>query len=138
MMLNLVDHLKTPYQPLIEAVLKETYRVFKVEDTVVINVILVSDEQMKDLNMTFAQKATTTDVLSFPSALDDELGDIFISIDQAKTQAQALGHSVEREVAFLSVHGALHCLGFTHESDADLETMIAHQEAILSAVGQTR
>jgi probable rRNA maturation factor len=138
MMLNYVDHLNTAFEPLIQKVMDETYRVFNIDVDVIVNVILVSDAQMKDLNLTFAQKDKTTDVLTFPSTLEEELGDIFISIDQAQKQADALGHSLDREVAFLCVHGALHCLGFTHESDDELQTMIDHQETILEAVGQPR
>jgi probable rRNA maturation factor len=138
MMLNYVDHLNTAFEPLIQKVMDETYRVFNIDDDVIVNVILVSDAQMKDLNLTFAQKDKTTDVLTFPSTLEEELGDIFISIDQAQKQADALGHSLDREVAFLCVHGALHCLGFAHESDDELQTMIDHQETILEAVGQPR
>lgn len=137
-MLNFVDHLKTSYEPLVKKVMDETYKVFNLKEDITVNVILVSDAQMKDLNMTFAQTDKTTDVLSFPSTLEEELGDIFISIDQAKKQAEALNHSIEREVAFLCVHGALHCLGFTHESEEELETMIDHQESILAAVGHPR
>lgn len=137
-MLNFVDHQATAFKPLLSAVMEETFRVFHVEDDVVINVIIVSDEQMKDLHLTFAKKEKTTDVLSFPSALEGELGDIFISIDQARKQATELGHSLAREIAFLGVHGALHCLGLTHETDDELQTMIDHQEAILQAVGQPR
>lgn len=137
-MLNFVDHLNTVYETLVKKVMDETYKVFNVDEAVIVNVILVSDAQMKDLNLTFAQKEKTTDVLTFPSTLDEELGDIFISIDQAKKQAEELQHSMEREVAFLCVHGALHCLGFTHETEEELQTMIDHQETILKAVGQPR
>lgn len=137
-MLNFVDHYQTSYQPLITQVVNEAYKVFNLEPTVTVNVILVSDRQMTELHTTFAQKEKTTDVLTFPSGLDDELGDIFISIDQAKAQALSLGHRIEREVAFLCVHGILHCLGFTHETDEQLKVMTDHQEAILNAVGQPR
>ena len=137
-MLNFVDHQKTAFEPLVLSVVEKTFETFHVDDDVVVNVILVSDAQMTDLNKTFAQKDKTTDVLTFPSSLDGELGDIFISTDQARLQAKDLGHSLEREVAFLTVHGLLHCLGFTHDTEEELQSMIDHQETILSAVGHTR
>ena len=137
-MLNFIDHHATPFKALLNAVMDETYRVFHIDDEVFVNVIIVNDEQMQDLNRTFAKKDKTTDVLTFPSAVESELGDIFISIDQARKQATELGHSLEREIAFLGVHGALHCIGLTHETDDELQTMIDHQEAILEAVGQPR
>ena len=137
-MLNFVDHQKTAFEPLIASVVEKTFETFHLENDVVVNVILVSDAQMTDLNRTFAQNDKTTDVLTFPSSVEDELGDIFISTDQARAQAQDLGHSLEREVAFLTVHGLLHCLGFTHDTEEELQSMIDHQETILSAVGHAR
>lgn len=66
------------------------------------------------------------------------LGDIVISVDKALEQAQAYGHSGEREFAFLAVHGTLHLLGYDHESREDEETMFSVQEDILEEMGLSR
>jgi probable rRNA maturation factor len=62
----------------------------------------------------------------------DELGDVFISLPHVTAQAQALNHSELREIAFLALHGFLHCLGYDHEESKDEQAMIALQQAILS------
>jgi probable rRNA maturation factor len=91
-----------------------------------------------------------TDVLSFPLwepdeewVIDEEeervaLGDIVISLPKAKEQAEAYGHSLNREVGFLAVHGFLHLLGYDHETKEEEKEMFAKQEEILSLVGLHR
>ena len=80
-----------------------------------------------------------TDVISFALCDDkdiiqtDELGDIFICLDRAFEQASEYGHSVEREVAFLAVHGYLHLCGFDHMTKEDEEVMFKKQDEILNA-----
>jgi len=80
----------------------------------------VNDRQMRQLNSTYRQRDSTTDVLSFPgaaSALESHLGDVVISVPVARRQAAAAGHPVERELRLLILHGMLHCLGYDHEID---------------------
>jgi probable rRNA maturation factor len=137
-MLNLVDHEKTSKEALIQEVVEKAYETLKIDSEKILNVILINDEKMKDFNTRFASKEVTTDVLSFPSGLETELGDIFISVDKAKSQALEYGHSLDREIGFLVVHGILHCVGYTHETEDDLETMIELQEKILHAVDLKR
>lgn len=137
-MLNLIDHEQTLKEDLIENVVTKAYEILKIDEEKTLNVILINDEKMKDFNVRFAQKDATTDVLSFPSGLDMELGDIFISVDKAKSQALDYGHSLDREIGFLIVHGILHCVGYTHDSEADLQVMIDLQETILAEVNLKR
>lgn len=81
----------------------------------------VDDEEMTDLNASFRGVSSTTDVLSFAGGESVEgrhLGDIAISIPAARRQAAAAGHTLERELRLLLLHGVLHCLGYDHESDS--------------------
>lgn len=90
-----------------------------------VSIAFVDDDMMKNLNRTFRHKSRTTDVLTFPA--DDSyadprksgkpLGDIVISIDQARRQAAGEKHSLATEVRYLLVHGVLHALGYDHERD---------------------
>ena len=84
-----------------------------------IELILTTDEEIKELNKTYRNKDKATDVLSFP--LEDipgmPLGSIVISVDTAKKEAKKFGHSVEDEIKLLFIHGLLHLLGYDHEVD---------------------
>lgn len=70
--------------------------------------------------------------------LAEPLGDIIISVPRAVAQAEEYGHSVEREIAFLFVHGFLHLIGYDHETEEEEKTMFAKQEQILEKAGITR
>lgn len=108
-----------------------------------INVAIVDDEEMKRMNRDYRNINSTTDVLSFPALEgfklaginDGFLGDIAISLDTAKKQAQEYGHSLNRELAFLAVHGTLHLLGYSHKQAHDSQEMFALQEEILKDSG---
>lgn len=79
-----------------------------------------ADAAMRSLNRQRRGKDQTTDVLSFPGGDTPEgyhLGDIVISVPQARRQAEAAGHSLPREIRILLLHGVLHCLGYDHETD---------------------
>ncbi len=91
-----------------------------------VNVTFVDDDKMQQLNEKYRNKPSTTDVLSFPLSQDGQydknpetnavmLGDIIISIEKAVEQATFYGHSLQREVAFLTVHSMYHLLGYDHE-----------------------
>ena len=90
-----------------------------------VTIALVDDDAMKSLNRKFRHKSKTTDVLTFPaddSYVDPKrrgrpLGDIVISIDQARRQAIDERHSIATEVRYLILHGILHALGYDHETD---------------------
>lgn len=82
---------------------------------------LVGDEEMQEINREFRGKNVPTDVLSFPGGVSAEghhLGDVVISVPTARHQAKSRGHSTQRELRLLLVHGVLHCLGHDHEADS--------------------
>jgi len=81
-----------------------------------VSIAVVDDSAMSALNRKFRQKNKTTDVLTFAGE-DQFLGDIVISIEQARRQAADEKHSLATEVRYLIVHGILHALGYDHETD---------------------
>lgn len=90
-------------------------------ETTSLGVRLVDDEEMRQLNRRFRGRDAPTDVLSFPGGDTEEgsyLGDVVISIPTARHQAQSRGHSTQRELRLLLIHGVLHCLGYDHKADA--------------------
>ena len=85
-----------------------------------LTVAFVRDPRMRELNLRFRGKPRSTDVLSFPAGDGfeaDYLGDIVISADTAARQSEEAGHTVEREVSELVIHGVLHLCGYDHETD---------------------
>lgn len=115
-----------------------------------VNVTFLDNEQIRELNRDFRNKDKSTDVLSFPLGEDGifdlnpeteclQLGDIVISMETAIEQAKIYGHTLEREVAFLTVHSMLHLLGYDHE-EGGLEEMQmrAKEEAVLESLGLAR
>ena len=88
----------------------------KDEEVAEVSIAFVDDETMRKLNRQFRRKNRTTDVLTF-SGDDGCLGDIVISIEQARRQAAGEGHSLATEVRYLLLHGVLHALGYDHETD---------------------
>lgn len=115
----------------VSKLLKKVFK--KVKEKKNMSIIFVSLEQIQELNKNYRQIDKVTDVLSFPNDDPDDktLGDIFISMDKAKEQAISYGHSFEREVGFLAVHGYLHLLGYDHHTKEDEEKMVFMQESIL-------
>lgn len=126
-----------------------------------ISVLITDNNEIKDINKEHRNIDSETDVLSFPMLqftggyfikdnykpdycdLDPDtgeivLGDIVISIEKAKEQAQIYGHSLEREVAYLTVHSVLHLLGHDHEKDEDKAIMRRKEEEILYRLGLLR
>jgi probable rRNA maturation factor len=80
--------------------------------------LLADDRELRRLNRQFLDKDYPTDVLSFPEPGPDEfLGELAISVERAREQAQLLGHAVEAEIRILMLHGVLHLLGMDHEKD---------------------
>ncbi len=119
-------------------------KVFEYEDVRPRNVsVLITDnEEIHGLNLEYRQKDDPTDVLSFPlfdedgNLDDEELGDIVISLERAKAQAEEYNHSLKREVAFLTAHSMLHLLGYDHENGE--QEMYVKQDEILNELGITR
>lgn len=98
-----------------------------------INIILVDNNEIKRLNKEYRNKNYITDVLTFPDGYLNNLGDVFVSIPKMEEQAKELGHSEERELGFLTVHGFLHTLGYDHITKEEEEIMIPLQEKILNS-----
>lgn len=96
------------------------------DDTHEVSIAIVDDDAMRNLNRKFRKKNKTTDVLTFPADDSDAdpnapgrpLGDIVISIDQARRQATDQKHSLATETRYLILHGILHALGYDHETDS--------------------
>lgn len=115
-----------------------------------ISVSLVNNEEIHKLNNEFRGIDRPTDVLSFPLGENGEydedpetgayiLGDIVISLETALKQSQIYGHSLEREVGFLTVHSMLHLLGYDHEESSLAERIMREkEEAILGNLGISR
>lgn len=121
-----------------------------------ISVTICDNEQIQEINNEQRGIDKPTDVLSFPMLEFDEngdalgcdfdmdgelvmLGDIVISMERAKEQAEEFGHSLKREVAFLTVHSMLHLLGYDHvTSEEDEKVMFQKQDEILDLLGITR
>ncbi len=116
-----------------------------------VSVSFVSNEEIKNLNKIYRDKDSVTDVLSFPLTGEDgteeinpetgavQLGDIVISLETAVKQAQNFGHSLNREIGFLTVHSMLHLLGYDHEtSQLDQRIMREKEEAVLEELGISR
>ena len=124
------------------------------ENNAEIDVTIVGDEKIKEINNEFRNIDKATDVLSFPMFefepgnppsdwVDYQdpasglvpLGDMCISLERAIAQAKEFGHSVKREVGYLTIHSMLHLLGYDHETSAEDETyMIEKQKQILRSV----
>lgn len=102
-----------------------------------INLKLVDDAAIRDLNKEYAGKDEPTDVLAFPYGEGDELGDIAISVDTAKRQADAAGTTLGEELATLVLHGILHIQGYDHAEQATREEMDRIQADILAKAGVT-
>src|SRR5690606_2518451 len=87
-------------------------------------VIFVSADEIREINRTYRNKDYATDVISFPNDEDPEsFGDIFINLEKAFEQAAEYGHSYEREVGFLAVHGYLHLKGYDHHTPEEEKEM---------------
>ena len=101
---------------------------------------------IRTLNSEFRNIDAATDVLTFPAwegetllaPPDGYLGDIAICIPRASEQAARFGHSLQRELMFLAVHGTLHLLGYDHMTPQDEKAMFARQDEILTDMGVTR
>lgn len=108
------------------------------QDDATLSLVLLDDSQIQALNQEYRAKDAPTDVLTFPDGTDGHLGDVFVSLPTCERQAEAYGHSVDRELGFLVVHGLLHALGYDHHTDDDEQVMFDLQERILRLAKLTR
>lgn len=105
-----------------------------------VSVVLTDNETIHKFNREYRNVDRPTDVLSFPSDEGEQLlmppdgflGDIMISVPKAEAQGAELGHSTERELMFLTVHGILHLLGYDHIRPEDEKVMLKAQQNIIS------
>lgn len=114
-------------------------------ENVEFNIIFVDSKTIHEINKTYRNVDRVTDVISF--ALEDNktieldhrlLGDIYICIEKAEEQAKEYGHSFLRELAFLTIHGLLHLLGYDHMEKEEEKIMFQKQEDILNEFGIRR
>jgi len=116
-----------------------------------VSVSIVDNEEIREINRQFRSIDRATDVLSFPMLTfaegeeaevneNDEivLGDIIISLERAKEQAEEYGHSLKREIAFLTAHSMLHLLGYDHMEPEEEAEMFRRQKEILLQAGFPR
>lgn len=157
------DELGFDYEELLKRVAQEAVEQEGCPYSCEINLTLTDNEGIRTLNQEYRGLDVPTDVLSFPvvayekagdfSCLEKPLnktmhfnldtgelllGDIAISVERAKEQAEEYGHSLEREIAFLMAHSLLHLMGYDHMEDCEREWMEQKQEQILRKLGITR
>ena len=102
---------------------------------------IINDNQISSINQKWMNKSGPTDVLSFPIISNEdttkdlnfiELGDLFISLERAFEQSLEFNHSIKREMLWLVSHGFLHLLGWEHNDDYELDSMLNFQEYLIS------
>ena len=156
--INITYDIFTIKQPLITAIIRKciqaTLQAEKIDTDCEINVLVTNDRGIRGINNASRNIDKATDVLSFPmfqleagnpptdweEFLDYEtglcpLGDMCISLERATAQAKEFGHSVKREVGYLTIHSMLHLLGYDHLDEAEQKKqMRAREEAIASTI----
>ena len=128
-----------------ERVIKEVSKELDVSNGIV-SFVFVDNERIKEINKTYRNKDSETDVISF-AFMDEEInpatdftnyGEIYISLEKAESQSIEYGHSFDRELCFLTVHGLLHLLGYDHMKKEDEIKMFGLQDKILNNLGIER
>lgn len=148
-------HLETKDLTLIKELILTSGKELGLDENFELSITLVDNEKIQEINRDYRSIDQVTDVISFAIEDNDDeefwdffeeedfpiprlLGDIFISIDRTKEQAKDYGHSFERELGFLVVHGFLHLNGYDHQTEAEEKEMFALQEKILKEHGLER
>ncbi|SDD19377.1 probable rRNA maturation factor [Terribacillus halophilus] len=139
------------YIDLIDRLIQYAAEAEKITEEAEMSITFVDNAEIQVINRNYRQKDAPTDVISFAMQEEGEgeqqiigeeipivFGDIIISVDKAKEQAEDYGHSVERELGFLALHGFLHLLGYDHMNEADEKKMFGRQEEILNGFGLKR
>jgi probable rRNA maturation factor len=115
------------------------------DDEAEVSIVFVDNPRIQALNKQYRGVDNPTDVLSFSMqegenipGEDNLLGDVVISLETALHQAKEFGHSVERETAYLAVHGVLHLLGYDHIEEADRKQMREKEESIMQKINLPR
>ena len=139
------------YEKLIEKVAKECFKTENLLDTkLYLSIILTTPRDIQEMNNTYRKINKETDVLSFPmfergdipekisKEIEEPLGDIVISIERVKEQAIEYGHSFERELAYMVVHGFYHLMGYDHIELLDKQEMREKEEIVLNKLNIIR
>ena len=145
---------KEEHQKIIQKVLEKCFEEEKIIDSkLMITITLTNAENIKEINKQYRNIDKTTDVLSFPMFEKDELenkiknrlfehedvlGDIIISIPKVEEQAKEYGHSFERELSYMIVHGFYHLMGYDHIKEEDKKEMRPKEEKILNQLNILR
>lgn len=145
---------KKEYEDIIKRVVEQCFKEEKLENSkLYISITLTTPEHIHEINKQYRNVDKETDVLSFPmfekNELDekienndfeyeDVLGDIVISIQKVKEQAEEYGHSFERELSYMIVHGFYHLMGYDHIKEEDKIVMRPKEENILNKLGIRR
>ena len=144
---NEVENFENNYEQDFTAIIEQALKTLGIEDDVEVSCVLVDDERIHEINREYRHIDRSTDVISFAMEDNDQfyvegmprtLGDIFISVDHAKKQAEEYGHSLRREMCFLFTHGILHLLGYDHMTDQQEKEMFGLQDKILGALSIER
>ena len=145
---------KEEYKNVIEKVLSQCFKEEKLENSkLCVTVTLTTPKTIQEINKQYRNIDRATDVLSFPMFEKDELdskiqendfenedilGDIVVSVDKVKEQAIEYGHSFERELSYMIVHGFYHLMGYDHIEEEDKKVMREKEENILKKLDITR
>ena len=145
------DEVTKELEYVIEKIVEDSLAYEEFDEKCEISVSIVRDEEIREINKQFRNIDNPTDVLSFPQLTFEEgemadvneneeiiLGDIIISLERAKAQAVEYGHSLKREIAFLTAHSMLHLMGYDHMELEEEEEMFAKQKKILEKAGIPR
>ena len=138
------------YSKIIEKVVEECFKTENLLETnLYMSIILTNPDHIQELNNNYRKINKPTDVLSFPmfekeelenynSTIEEPLGDIVISIEQVEIQAKEYGHSFERELSYMVVHGFYHLMGYDHIKEEDKIVMRPKEEKILNQLNILR
>lgn len=145
---------KEDWERIVEKVLKKCFEEEGLIDSkLIMTITFTTPEEIRKINKKYRKIDRATDVLSFPmlekAELDekiknkdflyeDVLGDVIISIDKVKEQAEEYGHSFERELSYMLVHGFYHLMGYDHIEEEDKKIMRPKEEKILNELKITR
>ena len=136
-----------------EKVIGQAFQIEEIDKlNLYINIILTNPKNIKEINSEYRNIDKETDVLSFPMFEKEEienmkgigndiievLGDIIISIEKVKEQAEEYGHSFEREFAYMLVHGFYHLMGYDHMEEEDKKQMRDKEEGVLDKLNISR
>ena len=142
------------YEEIAKKVIEKCFEIEGLSNTqLIITITLTTPENIKEINKKYRNIDKETDVLSFPMfereelqekiknnqfTHEDVLGDIVISIEQVKKQAQEYGHSFERELSYMMVHGFYHLMGYDHMTEEEKKEMREKEDKVLGVLKITR